>query len=89
MTDSTIEYQNTVFETMLEVIQKLPAEQRRQDPYGKEETLPARHPAVSIRRKTPPGDNTVDVGMIHKALSPSVQNTDGPYPCTKMFGVIR
>ena len=35
-----------------------------------------------------PGDNTVNVGMIHEIMAPGVQNADSPYPCAKMFLVI-
>jgi len=55
-------------------------------PYGKEETLPARHPAVSIRRKTAPSDDTVDMGMIHDVLPPGVQNTNDAYFAPRCFG---
>jgi hypothetical protein len=30
----------------------------------------------------------MDVGMIHKVLSPGVQNADRPYACAKMFRVM-
>ena len=37
--------------------------------------------------KSAPGDNTMDVGMIHEILPPGMEDTDNPYACTEMFGV--
>ena len=43
---------------------------------------------AAVRGQTTPGDNTVDVGMIHKVLTPGVQNADSPYPCAKMLRIM-
>ena len=87
MVDRTVEHQSAVFETMREVVKKLPAEQCRHDRYWKEKPLPAGYPAVVVRGQATTGDNTVDVGMIHEVLSPGVQNTDDSYFCSEVFRV--
>ena len=48
MTDTARENKITFLETMLEVVKKLAAEQRRYDSYVDEESLAARHPAIPI-----------------------------------------
>ena len=88
MADGTVEHQSALFEAMLEVVEKLPAEQCRHDRYGKEETLPAGYPTVSVRGQTAPGDNAVDMGMIHEVLPPGVQNADDAYFSAEMFRII-
>ena len=88
MVDRTVEHQSAVFETMREVVKKLPTEQCRHDRYGKEKTLPAGYPTVVVRGQATTGDNTVDMGVIHKVLPPGMQNTDDAYFGTEMFRVI-
>lgn len=43
---------------------------------------------VAVSGQAAPGDNTVNVGMVHEVLSPGVQNADHPYACTKMLRII-
>ena len=88
VTDSPVEHQSALFEAMFEKVKELAFEQCRHDAYGKEKALPRGYPSASIRRKPTPGDNTVDVGMIHEVLPPGVQNTDGPYFSAEMFRVV-
>jgi len=88
MTDTGWECKITPLETMFEMVKKLASEQRRHHPYGKEESFAAGYPAASIRRKSTPRDNTVNVRMIHKILSPGMQNTNDAYFCAEMFRVM-
>jgi hypothetical protein len=88
MTDTAWKCKITTLETMLEVVKELASEQRRHDLYGKEESFAAGHPTTAIRGKPTPGDNTVNVWMIHDVLPPGVQNTNDAYFCAKMFRVV-
>ncbi len=36
-----------------------------------------------------PGDNAMDMGMIHEVLAPGVENPDAPDLCPEMFRVLR
>jgi hypothetical protein len=72
ITDPSVEHQNALFEAIFEKIKELASEQRGHDTYGKEEPLPAGYPTVVVRGQSAPGDNTVDVGVIHKVLTPGV-----------------
>jgi len=42
MTNTARKDKSTIFETMFEVVKELASEQRRHDPYGKEESFTAR-----------------------------------------------
>ena len=46
------------------------------------------NPAPSVGRQSAAGYDTVNVGMIHKVLSPGVKDTDKPYVCTEMLWII-
>jgi hypothetical protein len=49
MTDTAGEYELSPFEVIIEEVKELAFEQRRHDPYGKEEPFAARHPAAPVR----------------------------------------
>lgn len=74
------------FEVIFEKIKELASEQRRHHPYGKKKSSPAWSPGA-IGREASPRDDTVDVGMVHEVLTPSMENTDHSYRCTEMFRV--
>ncbi len=76
------------FEAIFEEVQELTFEQRRQDPHGKEEAFAAGSPAAVVGRETAPGDDTMEVGMIHEVLAPGMENADHPYLGAEMFGVL-
>ena len=88
MTDTAWKCKITTLETMLEVVKELASEQRRHDLYGKEESFAAGHPTTAIRGKPTPGDNTVNVWMIHKILPPCVQNTNDAWFSAEVFRII-
>ena len=50
MADAAGEYKIIRRETFFEKVKELAFEQRRHDPYGKEEPFAARHPSASVRR---------------------------------------
>jgi len=88
MTDTAWECKITPLETMFEVVKELAPEQRRHDHYGKEESFAAGHPTTAVRGQAAPGDNTVNVRMIHKVLSPGVQNTNDAWFSAEVFRII-
>jgi hypothetical protein len=88
MAEAAGEYKIIRREAFTEKGKELTPEQRRHDPDRNEKILAAWHPAASVGGKSATGDNTVDMGMIHKVLPPGVQNPDGPYPCAKMLRII-
>jgi len=75
-------------EAFLKEGKELPLEQRRHDPDRDEEPFAAGDPAASVGGESTPGDNTMDVRMIHEVLSPGVQDADAPDLCTEMFRVV-
>ena len=50
ITDTAGECELSPFEVIIEEVKELASEQRRHDPYGKEEPFAARHPSASVRR---------------------------------------
>ncbi len=75
-------------EAILEEGQELPSEQGREDPHGKEEAFAGGDPAAAVRREAVPGDDAVEVGMIHEVLAPGMENADHPHLCAEMFWVL-
>ena len=71
------------------MIHELASEQCGHDPHWNEKPLPACNPAASVGRQSAAGYNTVDMRMIHKVLSPGVENADKPYACAEMLRIIR
>jgi len=88
MSDAAGEYKLTFFKAIFEIIQELAPEQSGHDSHRDEKPLPARYPAASIRRQSAAGYNTVDMGMIHKVLPPSVKDTDKAYVCAEVPWII-
>jgi len=88
MTDAAGEDKLTRFKTSFEIILELASEQCRHDPHRDKKPLPARYPAASVRRQSAAGYNTVDMRMIHKVLSPGMENADKPYACPEMLRII-
>ena len=41
-----------------------------------------------FRGQTSPGDDTVDMGMVHEVLTPGMEDGDEPYRGPEMFGVL-
>jgi hypothetical protein len=76
------------FEVIIEKIKELASEQRRHQPDRNEKPFAAGDPAASLGGESTSGDNTVDVGMIHEVLTPSMENADHAYRCTEMFWVL-
>jgi hypothetical protein len=75
-------------EASFEKVQGLAFEQRRHDPDRDEKTFATWDPAASVGGESAPGDNTMNVGMVHEVLTPSMENTDHAYGCTEMFWVL-
>jgi hypothetical protein len=76
------------FEVIFEKIKELCFEQRRHHPDRNEKPFAAGDPAAPVGGESAPGDNTVEVGMVHEGLTPSMENTDHSYRCTEMFWVL-
>ena len=66
------ESKGTRFEAFSKKIKELPFEQRRHDPDGDEKPFAGCDPTASVGGESAPGDNTMDVGMIHEVLTPGV-----------------
>ena len=75
------------FEVIFEKIKEFASEQRRHHTDGKKKSSPAWDPGA-IGREASTRDDTVEVGMVHEVLTPSMENTDHSYRCTKMFLVL-
>ena len=88
MTDAAREDEITRFKTAFEILQELAPKQRGHDPYRDEKPFPARHPVGSLRRQSAAGHDTMNMGMIHKILSPGVKDADKPCTCAKMSRII-
>jgi hypothetical protein len=56
--------------------------------YGNEEPFSRRDPATSVRREPAARNNTVNMGMVHKILSPGVQYAHEADTCAEMFRVV-
>jgi hypothetical protein len=69
-------------------VKELPFEQGRHHPDRDKKPFAARDPAAPVGGESTPGDNTMEVGMIHEVLTPSMENTDYSYRCTEMFLVL-
>lgn len=87
MTETIGKDQLLFFEGIVEKIQELAFEQGRYHPDRDEKTFAAWSPGV-IGREASPRDNTVEVGMVHKVLTPGMENADDAYGCTEMFWVL-
>ena len=85
MTETVGKKEIPFLEGMIEEVKELASEQGRQDPYGEEKPFPGRYPAVPVRGQATPGDDTVEVGMAHKVLTPGMENADHPYRGPEMF----
>jgi len=79
---------NIFFELIFEKIQELASEQGRDHPDRDEKPFAAGDPSASVGGESAPGDNTMDVGMVHEVLAPSMENTDHSYRCPEMFWVL-
>jgi hypothetical protein len=88
VTDRAGEDEITRFKTVFEIVQELTPEQLRQNLYMNEEVLTARHPAVSLRRQSASGNNTVNMRMLHEVLPPCVQYSYETDSCTEMLRII-
>jgi hypothetical protein len=66
--------QLAVFETRLEPVQQLGAEQPGQDAHREEEARPGRDSALAVRMEASTRDNAVDVRMEKQGLGLGVQN---------------
>jgi hypothetical protein len=87
MTESVGKDKIIFFEVIFEKIKELASEQRGDHPYGKKKSSTAWYPGA-IGREASPRDDTVEVGMVHEVLTPSMENTDDSYRCTEMFLVL-
>jgi hypothetical protein len=87
MTEAVGEYQIIRLEASFEKVQELASEQRRHHADGKKKSSPACSPGA-IGGESAPGNDTMDVGMIHEVLAPSMEDTDHSYRCTEMFLVL-
>jgi hypothetical protein len=87
MVDTIGKDQLIFLEGIFEKIEELAFEQRRDHPDGKKKSFPAGSPGA-IGREASPRDNTVEVGMVHKILTPGMENTDYAYGCPEMFWVV-
>jgi hypothetical protein len=76
------------FEGIFEKVQELAFEQCRDHPDRDEKTFAARDPAAPVGGESTPGDNTMEVGMVHEVLTPGMEDTDHSYGCTEMFWVL-
>jgi len=88
MADTAGEDKSIRLEASFEKVKELSSKQRRHHPYGNEKTFAAGDPAASFGGESTSGDNTVEVGMVHEVLTPSMENTDHSYRCTEMFLVL-
>jgi hypothetical protein len=72
MADTALEYKVPRFEAMFEEVKELPFEQCRHYPDRNEKPFVARDPAAPVGGESAPGDDTMEVGMIHEVLSPGM-----------------
>jgi hypothetical protein len=87
MTETVGKDQLIFFEGIFEKIEELASEQGRDHPDGEKKSSTGCSPGANGRESTP-GDDTVEVGMIHEVLTPGMENTDEAYGCTEMFWVL-
>jgi len=87
LTDTAGKDKLPCFKGAFDMSKELSTKQCRHDPDRDEEPFPARHPACAVRRQPSSGNNTVNVRMIHKVLSPGVQDAHESDTCAKMFRI--
>src|ERR1039457_767055 len=87
MTDTAWEDEIPRIEGFFEIGKELSPKQFGHNPDRDEEPFTARHPTISLQRQPSTGNNTVDMGMVHKVLSPGMQHTQETDPCAEMFRI--
>jgi hypothetical protein len=75
------------FESPFEKVKELSPKQCRHYPDRDEEPLTARHPTIPFQGQPSAGNDTVDMGMIHKVLSPGMKNAQEADPCPQMLRI--
>jgi hypothetical protein len=78
MTETVGEDKILRLEASFEKVQEFPFEQGRHHSDRNEKPFAAADPAAFVGGESAPGDNTMEVGMIHEVLTPSMENTDYP-----------
>jgi hypothetical protein len=72
MADRVGEDKSIRLEASFEKVKELPFEQCRHYPDRNEKPFVARDPAAPVGGESAPGDDTMEVGMIHEVLSPGM-----------------
>jgi hypothetical protein len=75
------------FEGIVEKIQELAFEQGRYHSDRDEKAFAAWSPGA-IGSEASPCDNAMKMGVVHKVLTPGMENADDAYGCTEMFWVL-